>query len=301
MSRLAEARRDLALLRNASRTRRRGIPRDAEAFAGERTVFDTHWARGPWATQLRSVLQAGVLAPVLRAGLNLDLHGVQRLAGARGPLIIVANYSHGIDPLLVLAALPGALRARTAVVATRRTFRTRLGGTAAALALNAFPVELTEPAGSTSPLTLLEEGWNLVLFPEGRPSADGTLGEFNPVVALLAHVTGASVVPVGIRGSFVLPGLPETLRGVARDRAPRVAVRIGDPLRFAEAESADDFTRRMREAITALVDEDATTWWQVTQGSRRPDRSDEAPWRRLWAETTPALEGGARRRRRIWR
>lgn len=301
MSWLSEARGDLRLLRSGARRRRHGIPRDAEAFVGDQTVFDTHWARTPWAGWIRQVIQSGVLAPALRTGLRLDLHGQQRLAGVRGPLIVVANYSHGIDPLLVLAALPASLRRRTAVVATERTFQSRTSGSAAALALNAFPIELSEPEHSTSPLTLLEEGWNLVLFPEGRPTRDGTVGEFNPVVALLAHVTGATVVPVGIRGSFVLPSLPQTVRRLAGDRPPRVSVRIGDPLRFGDAESADAFSTRMRDTVTGLVDEDATTWWQVALGQRREDRSTQATWRRLWAETTPAVEGGARRRRRIWR
>ena len=80
---------------------------------------------------------------------------------------------------------------------------------------------------------LLEDGWNLVIFPEGGRSPDGWTQAFRGGAAYLARRTGAPVVPVYLHGTrHVLPksaGRPADRRGLGH-RGPgraRPAARRG--------------------------------------------------------------------------
>src|SRR5262249_5379384 len=70
---------------------------------------------------------------------------------------------------------------------------------------------------------LLAQGRDVIVFPEGTRSRDGSIGEFHAGAARLAAHAGAPLVPVGIGGTRDL--LP--VHG--RLRPTRVTVRIGAP------------------------------------------------------------------------
>ena len=64
------------------------------------------------------------------------------------------------------------------------------------------------PTGSSSEksIALIMENKIVGLFPEGKCSVDGKLGEFKRGVALLGYRTGRPIVPCAIIGAFkVLP------------------------------------------------------------------------------------------------
>ena len=51
-------------------------------------------------------------------------------------------------------------------------------------------------------IMLLEDGYSLCIFPEGRMSKDGNLQEGHGGVAFLSHRTGVPIVPVHITGTY---------------------------------------------------------------------------------------------------
>ena len=56
--------------------------------------------------------------------------------------------------------------------------------------------------------SLLLQGKNLMIFPEGTRSYDGRLGPFSRAFAILARETGAQIVPLLIKGAYDL--MPST-------------------------------------------------------------------------------------------
>lgn len=270
-------------------------------------ALPTGWARTPFVVAVRDAAQAGVLRPLIKAEVGLESYGVENLAGLSGPTLLVANHSSHLDVGSVLATLPGAWRARTAVALTSDAFfHTWWKAGAAALGFDTFQLPEAEPSRDgqarfdVSPLaSVLASGWNVLVFPEGNRTRDGVLQSFNAEVAGVAAKLSVPVVPIGIRGAFT--AMPQGT-GWPRKGRPRVAVRYGAAVAAQQAESAEVFTARLHQAVADLIEEDATTWWQVSRGAGGPGAEvPDARWRRIWQQSEEPTVGGRPRRRRIWR
>jgi len=281
--------------------RRPQVPRSAEPYVipREKSVFPTKWARTPAAIAVREVLQKGALNSVLRFEVNPQVSGLDSLLKVNGPALIVANHSSHLDTPLLLCTLPDAVRRKTAVAAAADYFfDTWWRATASAIVFNTFPIERRGGKLSSTPGDLLEDGWNVVVFPEGTRSPDGWMERFRMGAAYLAVEHGVPVVPVGIKGSFA--AMPRG-RGWPVPGRPTVAVRYGDPLRPAEGESARDFAPRISAAVSALLDEESTTWYEARRrvaAGTSPSQSgpQAARWRRVWESTAPIKPPATNRR-----
>jgi 1-acyl-sn-glycerol-3-phosphate acyltransferase len=281
--------------------RRPQVPRSAEPYVipKETSVFPTRWARTPAAIAVREVLQKGALNSVLRWEVNPQVSGLDSLLKLNGPALIVANHSSHLDTPLVLCTLPDGMRRKTAVAAAADYFfDTWWRATASAIVFNTFPIERRGGKLSSTPGDLLADGWNVVVFPEGTRSPDGWMERFRMGAAYLAVEHGVPVIPVGIKGSFA--AMPRG-RGWPVPGRPTVAVRYGDPLMPAEGESAREFAPRISAAVSALLDEESTTWWEARRrvaSGTSPSQSgpDAARWRRVWESTAPIKPAGSKRR-----
>jgi 1-acyl-sn-glycerol-3-phosphate acyltransferase len=281
--------------------RRPQVPRSAEPYVipKETSVFPTKWARTPAAMALREVLQKGALNSVLRFEVNPQVSGLDVLGKVNGPALIVANHSSHLDTPLLLCTLPDAMRRKTAVAAAADYFfDTWWRATASAIVFNTFPIERRGGKLSSTPGDLLADGWNVVVFPEGTRSPDGWMERFRMGAAYLAVEHGVPVIPVGIKGSFA--AMPRG-RGWPIPGRPTVAVRYGDALRPAEGESAREFAPKISAAVSALLDEEATTWWEARKrvaAGTSPSQSgpDAARWRRVWEQTAPLRTPAEKRR-----
>ncbi len=209
--------------------------------------------------------------------------------------MIAANHASHLDTAIVIDALPLHWRHRVAVGgAADYFFKGKVRGTLAALAIGAFPVERKRASATSARLAvrLVEEGWNLILFPEGGRSPDGWLQELKPGAAFIAAKAKRPLVPMWITGTEDL--LP---KGAKRLRRGRVDVLIGDPLFPAEGEDARELHARLEESLHRLVTESTTDWWTAL---RAPDGDhygpDAARWRRVWLRV-----GGTADRGSSWR
>jgi 1-acyl-sn-glycerol-3-phosphate acyltransferase len=250
----------------------------------EKLAFETGWARAPLSRAVREAALGGALGPLLRgSAVDVSVAGLENLEGVQPPVVLVANHVSHLDGLLVLHALPRAWRKKTVVAAASDYFfDTWWRSTLSALALNAVPLERHAGSGSQSVLTrLLASGWNVLAFPEGTRSRDGTLGRFHHGPARLALDARRPLLPVAIRGTFA--AMPV---GQRWPRPGQVRVRFGPPLSPRPEEHLRDATRRLRKALERLLVEDATTWWSALRGVEYPPQA--APrWRRVWASSTP--------------
>jgi 1-acyl-sn-glycerol-3-phosphate acyltransferase len=244
--------------------------------------FETDWARRPWANRTRDYVQELVLLPALRYLASPTTRGRERLRNVSQPAVIAANHVSHLDTSVVVEAMPQAWRHRLAVgAAADYFFKGKVRGALAALVIGAFPVERKRASAVSARLAvdLVNQGWNLILFPEGGRSEDGWLQEMKPGAAFVAARTGRPLVPLWITGTEHL--LP---KGAKKLRRGHVDVLIGDPLYPREGEGPRELHARFEEAMHKLAAEATTDWWSALRGAEaNPYGPDAARWRRVWA------------------
>ncbi|MDD4409944.1 MAG: lysophospholipid acyltransferase family protein [Candidatus Pacebacteria bacterium] len=75
----------------------------------------------------------------------------------------------------------------------------------------------------------LQEGYSLVIYPEGKRSLDGKVQEGKTGVARIFLQTGVPIIPMGINGAYELYP-PKGKLNIKRN----IEINIGDPLYFKE-------------------------------------------------------------------
>jgi 1-acyl-sn-glycerol-3-phosphate acyltransferase len=274
--------------------------------------YDTEWARKGPARAARKAFAAGPLQLFVRGIASPTVYGVDRLADLqrledKAPAVIFApNHHSHLDTPLMCVAIPEPWRHKLVMAAAADYFfDTRLKAVASALVLNAIPIdrESTSRRASEDIRALIQDGWSLVIYPEGGRSPDGWGQEFKGGAAHLSIRTGASVVPVFIDGTGSL--FP---KGAKKLQAGTTKVVFGAPLEAADGESTRRFNARIEAAVAALGDETLTDFWTARQRAAKgtsPSLTgpDYRGWRRQWALSERRKLGTAglrRRQNRAW-
>ncbi len=259
--------------------------------------YDTDWARRFPARVARRVARDTIVRGLVRYYAQPTIKGVDRLSELDGPAVFAANHQSHVDTAVIATSVPEPWCNRLVVgAAADYFFGNRVSSAISALFVGAIPIERTALNRRTidKAVTLLRNGWSLVIYPEGGRSRDGWGQQFRPGAAFLAKQAGVPVVPVHIRGTFDI-----LRKGRAWPRRARSVINFGRPLSFGEGENNRRFTRRLQAAVEGLADETATGNWFAAR--RRLHDADspglEGPtasaWRRRWALTEPARLDGA--------
>jgi 1-acyl-sn-glycerol-3-phosphate acyltransferase len=288
--------------------------------------YDHEWSRRYPVRLARAVVMDNVTRPAARLLAPATVRGLEHLHNMDGPVIFAANHASHMDTPLLLTTLPVEFRHHTVVAAASDYFFDRTWKSVLwSFALAAIPIgrsKVNRRSGDTA-AELIEDGWNLVIFPEGGRSPDGWTQAFTGGAAYLARRTGRPVVPVYLHGTrHVLPKTPEagarapggsgteSRRGGRLRRSP-ISVLFGAPLTPDEGESTNRFSARVEAAVATLAREVHSDWWRArravsaadpVEGAESSHRGPDAPaWRRAWAlDAAPGRGRGRGRRNRAW-
>jgi 1-acyl-sn-glycerol-3-phosphate acyltransferase len=240
------------------------------ALRSAAAAVDQKWARSWLAGVARESFMHFVLNPVMDYYARRRATGREKLTAPKGPVILVANHASHLDTPVILSALPRTLRKRTAVAAAADYFyRNRVVASVVSLIFNTVPIERKGGGGMAkngSDLDkLLDQGWNLLLYPEGTRSRAGTPSRVRRGAAVLAAAHNLAIVPIRVTGTAAAmpPGRmwPKRLHGKLLSSRHRIEVSFGEPIQ----PSAD----------TAALIERVQTFFE--NGDGRPSTS---PYRR---------------------
>ncbi|MBD3182703.1 1-acyl-sn-glycerol-3-phosphate acyltransferase [Candidatus Poribacteria bacterium] len=162
-----------------------------------------------------------VARPLLSTLFKFEVFGAEHIP-SKGGVLIMSNHVSYMDPVFMGAAVSRNLNYMARSTLFRPDIVKRFLSS-----LNAFPVHLGVPdrRAIRNALRLLKSGEMLLIFPEGTRSHDGTLGEAQPGIGLIAYRTDAVVIPAFIRGAEkVLP------RGAKMIKSAKASVAFAKPL-----------------------------------------------------------------------
>ena len=225
-----------------------------------------YWTRRAPVRWARTGLREGVMVPLLRNRLTLTVSGADLLERLRPPVIFAANHVSHLDTPVILAALPPSWRRRVVPAMVQEWFLPHFRPPWVLLegeALRQPPIcsgvrllqRLPPPqrmGGIRRSLRytgeLLDHGYCPLVFPEGRRSADGALGSFQPGIGLMGVRLEVPVVPVYVEGLFrVFP---------AGSRWPKrgpVSVTFGETVRLDPEQGYSEAAEEVRRAVKELI------------------------------------------------
>ena len=209
------------------------------------------WAHGPGASTVRGWILVYLLRPIVDHYTSPTIMGREHLARIQQPVVFAANHSSHIDTPLLLQSLPEEWRRRTAVAAAADYFfRNNLIAWAVSLAFGAVPIERNAriSRGAAEGLTdLVRSDLNVLVYPEGTRSRDGSMGALRSGAARLALERDVPIVPIYLTGTH--EAMPP---GRWWPRRHHATVVFGEALIPRPGEEPKSLTARLQAAFSAM-------------------------------------------------
>ena len=185
----------------------------------------------------------------LRIYNRLSISGREKIPPER-PLILAANHTSNMDPVVVGCSFPLKVRplGKIELFQGNRAFKwliTHLG---------CIPVSRESDSAAASALkqflSILKNGENVLIFPEGSRSHDGRLKPIEGGITVLATGTGAPIVPAYIAGTFECMPI-----GAKFIKPHKIRVRFGNPIYPLPKEQRKSLKEERERIRIALQDE----------------------------------------------
>jgi len=188
----------------------------------------------------------GVLRILFRTYFRVSISGTKGIPPS--PCIFAPNHQSYLDGFLVLGSLPPARLDSTYFLANELYFRGSVKKRIArAFHIVTIDVDRNLAVSLKTAATLLRQGKDIVIFPEGARTRDGSLLPFKKAFAILARELGAPVMPISISGAYEIYSFRRVF-----PRPGRIRVRFLDPL-FPDTWTVEEIASRTRdEILTAL-------------------------------------------------
>jgi long-chain acyl-CoA synthetase len=235
-----------------------------QAAAPAEPIDFPSWNRSLLARAIRRVSLPTWILPIGRLFAWMRVEGREHLRGLDTPVIFAANHQSHMDGPMIMAALPRRWRYRVAPAmakeffkphffpeqySRREWFTNSLNYYLSSLFFNAFPLPQRE-AGARQTLRyigeVLEDGFSVLIFPEGRRTETGAIDRFRPGIGMIASRLNVPVVPVRI------DGLDKVLHHTWKMARPgRIRIAFGAPMHL----SGDDYealAKQVEDAVRAI-------------------------------------------------
>jgi long-chain acyl-CoA synthetase len=186
---------------------------------------------------------------VMRIFFRLSVSGREKLP-QKGPFILSPNHQSFLDGPVVATQIPWRLFKDMFYVGTSEIFGKGLPNLLGRT-FKLVPVDADSNLVNAMRAAAvgLKQGKNLVLYPEGERSIDGTPKKFKKGAAILAAHLNVPIYPVALEGFY--DAWP---RGRAFPRLSRMRVRFGDPIHpLADEKHSEETYRQLTETLRDRV------------------------------------------------
>jgi long-chain acyl-CoA synthetase len=216
-------------------------------------------------TWIRFIVFYLVMWPLVWLMSRARVTGKQRLRETRGPMLFVANHVTMVDQSLIQFALPARFQRRLAIAMEGEKLRgwrhpPEATGWFARLILfaqyvltvsllNVFP--LPQKSGFRRSFAfageMMDRGYSVIVFPEGRRTPDGRMHCFMEGIGLLATNLNVPVVPVRLDGLYEMKQKKKYFA-----RPGKVRVTIGEPVKYSRDDDPASIARDLQRRVESL-------------------------------------------------
>ncbi|MBU3188652.1 1-acyl-sn-glycerol-3-phosphate acyltransferase [Clostridium bowmanii] len=182
---------------------------------------------------------------------NIKTYGMEKIAGAKAPIIFICNHLSNADGLIMNRLLKDNNVTFVAGIKLTDNKLTKLGFHLAKT-INIKPNSADKEAISKI-VNTLKQGNNIFIFPEGTRSRNGKMAEGKKGILLMAKLSKATIIPMGIWGTEKL--LPINDKGMASEKFnyADINISIGDPIILPSKNEDEDKNRYQDRVMNEIM------------------------------------------------
>ena len=207
------------------------------------------WGMSWWCRLIRGGLQRGLIFPILALTYRLRVTGTDNIRHLDGPVLFAANHNLPADNGLIIKAMRLERRRRLAIAGAAKLWRNPFWAVVNPLIGNGFPFsqEGAVRASLENLGRILDDGWSVLIYPEGKLTPGGPIQPFLGGTGLLAVEGKLPVVPLRLH----IHALGSPLRFPVLPRGD-IEIRFGEPLSFSPGTDYQEATNVIELAVKAL-------------------------------------------------
>ena len=181
---------------------------------------------------------------LMKVGFAFEVHGIEHLKQIQGPVILAGNHTGLLDSFIVLAAYNKPFR----FLMDKKVLGWGIIGKLVRYG-NILPLKPKQPKDSLRiAIQSLQHGTSICIFPEGKLSVDGQLGQFQEGVAFLQEKSGVTILPFAISG-----GSEAWPYGQRLPRLRPVQLRFGEPIPCDTTRERSEVTILLKSSISKML------------------------------------------------
>ena len=185
-----------------------------------------------------------IFKPLSRLYFKFEVEGLENIPADR-PCIFSPNHQSFMDALIVASSFKSKIIKKTYFIAKEKHFRSAFSRL---VARNSNVIVANINSGLKNAIQqtagVLKSGRNMVIFPEGARSRDGSLMPFKKSFAILSKELNVPIVPIAIKGAF------ESLSiGSRFPRPGKITLRFLKPI-YPEGRDYDALLEQTRSMIS---------------------------------------------------
>lgn len=169
---------------------------------------------------------------------RVEIKGLDNYKKAGDRVLIVANHTSFLDPVLIAAFLPEKL-----TFAVNTHIAKQWWMKPAMFLITAFPLDPLNPMATKSLIDEIKKDKKAVIFPEGRITVTGSLMKVYEGPGMIADKSTAKVLPIRIDGAQYTPF--SRLKGKVRLHLfPKIRITVLEPVKFEVPDAIKGRARR---------------------------------------------------------